>query len=126
MPLIHAYRRKEALQIDTGTLVVSFGWNDVGALVADVTDEAALAVLLNIPEAFVLYDEPVDADGSPDSDEPPEPATYLLTNGDSILDLGTLDNAALKEFAKTNGVALQSRWNGDKIRQAIIDQLTAQ
>ena len=44
--LIHAYKRKEATPVETGNAVIEFNVNANGEVVADVVEEADIAVLL--------------------------------------------------------------------------------
>ena len=107
---IHAHVRKEAFPVDTGVGHVEFEVNEKGHVIAEVTEQPAIDVLLGIPEAYCEYAE----------DVPPK-VSYVIANGEETLDLATLDDAQLRVFAKDNGVTLHYRWVGDKIRQTIIE-----
>ena len=53
--LIHAYRRKEPVDIELFGLTVEFRPNEVGHMVSVVTHEAAVGRLLSIAEAYRAY-----------------------------------------------------------------------
>lgn len=54
--LIHAYRRKDATPVHTGNTNYEFKPNDAGDVVAEVTDEDDIAVLLAISEGYRAYE----------------------------------------------------------------------
>ena len=110
--LIHAYKRKEITPVDIGDTQIEFQPNEQGDVVAEVADGEDCEKLLDIPEAFCIYGQAAD-------DKPK--AVFVVTNGEETLDLATLDNEALKEFAKVNGVKIHHSQKGDKLRRVIID-----
>ena len=117
--LIHAYRRKEPVQIDTGNTKLEFEKNDAGDVVAAVTDSASQDILLAIGEAFRPYKaEPVAKT---------EPAVELfkyrlhIEEDDTFVDLATMDDEELRAFAKLNDVSVHHKITGDKLRDKILD-----
>jgi hypothetical protein len=155
--LIHAFRRTQAVSIDTGCGHIDFKPNDLGHVVALVEDEAPRAVLLAITEGYKPYpigeteliEAPAPVPPVPEapvfmgSTKGPEPASiagltstetapaktasaFVISNdeGDK-LDLSGMDDAALKTFAKTNGIKVHNFAKGDTLRSVIVDALTA-
>lgn len=119
MPKIHAFRRKEALSVDTAVGVVEFAVDASGDVVADVPEGAALDVLLGITEAYKIHE-------SDDSPKPVDkPVAYVLKNDQGeVVDLSAMDEDALKAFAKANDVKVHHSWTGDKLdklRQKLVD-----
>jgi hypothetical protein len=53
--LLHAYRRKEPVDIELFGLKVEFKPNEAGHMVSEVTHSAAIDRLLSIPEAYCEY-----------------------------------------------------------------------
>ena len=117
--LIHAYRRKLATPIDTGTTRIEFEPNDKGDVVAEVESSEDCEKLLAITEAFCQYAKPQDA---PQAEVK---TSFVVTNGETTLDLSTMDKAALRAFAEANDVAVHHKNADDTIRQKIVDALTA-
>lgn len=62
--LIHAYRRRAAIEVSLFGLTLEFHPNADGAVVAEVEDERAIERLLSIDEAYVAY-------GAPKAEAPP-------------------------------------------------------
>lgn len=114
--LIHAYKRKEITPIDAGNTQIEFKPNEHGDVVAEVLDKEDRERLLGISEAFCIYGPAVGDELE---------AVFFVTNGDETLDLATLDDEALKEFAKANGVKTHHSQKGDRLRQVIVDHLVA-
>lgn len=110
--LIHAYRRKATHKVELFGQTIEFAPNAAGQVVADVADPACAQRLLDIPEGYRAL-EPIEA-------EPAPSGSFVLTNGDQSLDLATLDDEALRAFAKDNGVSVHPRAKGDTIRKAIV------
>lgn len=133
--LIHAFRRKEAVTVDTGAGEVDFVPNAAGDVVAEVDDDDAAGVLLAIPEGYRPYNAaatekpsktvkqaPPAGTGSTDANkDAPSPFLMKGADGEPDLDLATLDDEALKAFAKANAVPMHHTWKGDKLRQKIFD-----
>ena len=113
--LIHAYRRKLATPIDTGTTRIEFEPNEKGDVVAEVESSEDCEKLLAITEAFCQYAKPQDE----------VKTAFVVTNGETTLDLSTMDSAALRAFAEANDVAVHHKNADDTIRQKIVDALTA-
>ena len=65
MPTIHAYRRKKTTIQAAAGLTLEFKPNDLGDVVCDVKDRAALEFLMSEPTAFRLY----ETQSAPDDDE---------------------------------------------------------
>lgn len=127
MPKIHAFRRKEALSVDTAVGVVEFSVDASGDVVADVPEGEALDVLFGIPEAYKIH----ASDDSPKADEKPanKPVSYVLKNDQGEVDLSAMDEDALKAFAKANDVKVHHTWTGDKLdklRQKLVDTFAAE
>lgn len=125
--LIHAYKRKENTPIDTGNAVFEFALNDAGEAVADVENEAAIEVLLAIPEAFKVHESSATAT----STDPSAPTSYVLKGAtpEADLDLSAMNGDELKTFAKANGVTVHYTWTGDKLdklRQKLVDTFAAE
>ena len=120
--LIHAHRRKEATPIDTGSTYIDFQPNERGDVVAEVDADSDCEKLLAIPEAFCIY-QSVEAKEPKFTPKTDGKASFVVTNGDEMLNLSDLDDAALREFADANYVALHHKNTGDTIRQKIVDAL---
>ncbi|MES2415094.1 MAG: hypothetical protein V4614_14905 [Pseudomonadota bacterium] len=150
--LIHAYRRKEAIQVDLGAIVIEFkpDADRKGAVVAEVADEAHVATLLNISEAYVPFEgaakpakaaKTANTPAGPTADEIAAAAAAeaakkaggsgeekpFLLKGDKPeddVDLGAMDEEALTAFAKLNKITIHSTWKGDvdKIRQKLFER----
>lgn len=56
---------------------------------------------------------------------PPEAKFVLVSKDGAELVLDTMDDAALRGFADTNGLAVDGRFKGDKLRGAIVDAVKA-
>jgi hypothetical protein len=67
---------------------------------------------------------------TPVADETPPPPTdaeqFILVNGDQRLDLKTMDDKALHEFAKANKVTVHHAAKGNTIRFKLIEALSVQ
>lgn len=140
--LIHAYRRKEAIQVDLGNVVIEFkpDADRKGAVVAEVADEDHADVLLKIDEAYRPFEgeakpaKAVKANGTgagPTAKELAEAEAlaagkkaatgsadekpYLLKGEkpEDDVDLGAMDEEALTAFAKANKITIHSTWKGD-------------
>jgi len=48
-----------------------------------------------------------------------EPSKFLLVNGETRVDLGAMTDEEVKAFAKANGLEVDLRSKGDKLRQAV-------
>lgn len=123
--LIHAYKRKDATPVDTGNGVIEFIRNDAGEIVADVVDEADIAVLLAVPEAFKAHENSAPATSTAAS------AAYVLKGEtpEADLDLSAMNEDELKAFAKANSVQVHHTWTGDKLdklRQKLVDTFAAE
>jgi hypothetical protein len=109
--------RKEDNVANTGT--VWLGHGDV----QEVPD-IAWAKLSKHPDVWVLADATV-VDTKPEQKDPP-PSVYLLQHADgSTLDLGTLDDKALKKFVKEHGLPVAPDLKGDAARAAIMEAVKA-
>ncbi|MFN5350885.1 MAG: hypothetical protein ACK5A0_15360 [Polaromonas sp.] len=136
--LIHAHVRKEATPVDTGNAIIQFELTDSGHVVADVTDEDDIGVLLAIPEAFKLYKPeaavkkavvkaPSTPAPAPAADAAEKPYLLKGETPEQDMDLGAMDEVALTEFAKANSVNIHHSWRGDveKIRQKLFERFSA-
>lgn len=146
--LIHAYRRKEAVTVDTGVGHVEFKLNAEGDVVGDA-NEAQAEVLLNIPEAYKTNGKAPAAAKASKSAAAPAPAPvppaaggkdgaeddetddaergkgkpfYLLgeTPEDDI-DLGPMTMAELKAFAKANTFTVKRGITEEALRKELFD-----
>ena len=73
--LIHAYKRKEAMQVSLGALLIDFKPNKAGEVVANVTDQKAIDRLLSIGEAYREHgadEAAVEPDADATHDDLPE------------------------------------------------------
>jgi hypothetical protein len=117
----HAYRRsgpRFVLEPLFGT-VYEFLPDAEGRLVCDVQDAAAIARLGEIPEAF----RPLDVTPK-EAEQAGVPRAFVLTGPDATeVDLGPMDDDALRKFAADNGVKPGTR-KGDKLREFIVAALT--
>ena len=120
--LIHAHRRKEATPIDTGNTHIEFKPNERGDVIAEVESDEDSEKLLAIPEAFRIYQVVEAKEPKAPAKEPK--ASFVVTDGDTTLDLSEMDDVALRAFADANGVVLHHKNTGDTIRQKIVDALT--
>ncbi len=116
--LIH----KPGTEIDVFGEQFTFDAEGVGTLTTDRED--VIARLRNIPEGFAEVDGPEDTDGEGDT---PDASAFVLKGEDgATLDLATLDDAALAEFVKANGLKVHHntvKAGGDKLRAAIVKAL---
>ncbi|MDR0215547.1 MAG: hypothetical protein LBJ15_16315 [Comamonas sp.] len=148
MPVIHAYRRKEATTVELFGISIEFKQNEKKDFVADVTHEGAAERLLGIPEAYREYGVAVvhqaileasvtAAAAIPASEQSsataaPEPgvtqaraeAQYVFTNeaGDSI-DISAWTAKEIRDFAEANQIDLP-KGNGVKVGE-LRDMLAA-
>lgn len=82
-----------------------------GRLVFETSNNAVIARLLEIPEGFA----PLDAPSAP---------KYVLESDGERVDLGAMDDIALREFAKRYDVKIPPAAKGDTIRKKIVEALT--
>lgn len=145
--LIHAYRRKEAVTVDTGVGHVEFKPNAEGDVVGEA-NEAQAEVLLNIPEGYKAHGKaPAAAKASKTAAAPvpapaPAPAAsnaaadpaagdadrgkgkpfYLLGDKpEDDIDLGPMTMAELKDFAKANTVTVKRGTTEEELRKELFD-----
>lgn len=107
MAKFHAFRRSgDKFIIDLGDQEVVFLADGEKRLVADVQDEAVIARLLEIPEAFAPL-------------EGVEPAAV----DDGLADLEAMDKPALIAYAQEFNVEVDARWGADRLRKEIVETL---
>ncbi len=142
--LIHAYRRKEAVTVDTGAGEVEFKPNAEGDVVGEANDAQA-AVLLNIPEGYKAHGKapkaskpaaapvpaPAPADSgtvstaagqTDDADRGKDKPFYLVgeTPEDDI-DLGPMTMLELRAFAKANTFTVKRGITEEALRKELFD-----
>lgn len=141
--LIHAFPRKAEYHYEFQGATYKFKLNDEGHAVADVQDDTAISWFLKHDDHFRLYrgeakpaakvakpaaapasaigvtDEP---EQEPEQDAEPE-ASNVISDGENTIDLGALDEAALKAFAKDNGITVHGKLKGENLRNAIVAAL---
>lgn len=111
--LIHAYRRKAKHKVELFGQTIEFAPNAAGEVVAEVTDQGCIDRLLAISEGYLALN----------ARESEPAASFVLRNGDETMDLATLDDEAMRAFARDNGVSVHPRAKGDTIRKAIVAAL---
>lgn len=123
MTIIHAYRRTRPHTVDLFGRLYKFAANDTGHQVCKVDEPKAAARLLEIKEAYRAHEsEPVDE--PKDDDDGDEFSPFVLTGEDgNELDLRTLSDDELREFAKENEIAIHHAAKGDTIRTKIVEAL---
>lgn len=117
--LIHAYRRKAAVTHTIGAIAYKFAPDENGHVVCEVDDAHAEQFFLPVKEAFKVFgEEPAKA---PAAEKAPagEPSKFILVNGETRVDLGAMTDEEVKAFAKANGLEVDLRSKGDKLRQAV-------
>ncbi len=118
--LIHAFRRKAAVTHTIGAVAYKFTPNENGHVVCEVDDAHAEKFFLPVKEAFKVFGEepakPVETEKAPAGGEP---SKFILVNGDTRVDLGAMTDDEVKAFAKANGLEVDLRARGDKLRQAV-------
>lgn len=156
MSIVQAYKRTKQYTHTFPDVTLVFEPNTVGDVVCDVQDESAVDRLLQTPTGFRLYEQaehvaqfeppkmpeqmltaPPVAPRKPEKHGkktskvvtlPPAAveSPFVLKNGDTEFDLRPLDDAALREFAQANEIALEDEDAGDAIRVKIVDALKAE
>jgi hypothetical protein len=112
-----------------GTTIEVFGehftFDEAGFGTLTTDREDVIARLRNIPEGFSEADGPVEDDE--DEGSTPDVSAFVLKGEDgATLDLATLDDAKLAEFAKANDLKVHHKTlaaGGDKLRAAIVKAL---
>ena len=140
--LIHAYRRKEAVTVDTGAGHVEFKPNAEGEVVGEA-NEAQAAVLLNIPEGYKAHGKASKpsktaaapaaapapaAGGNPEGGNDDEtdrgagkPFYLLGEKPEDDIDLGPMNMTELKAFAKANTVTVKRGTTEEELRKQLFD-----
>lgn len=122
MPIVHAYRRTKAFEVDLHGLVLKFEPKGEH-VVCDVPAGLALDRLLQIQEAYRLHGQAPVSEDDEESDEDLSP--YVLTNGDETVDLRAMDDEQLLAFAAENDVTVSPKAKGDTIRNKIVKALNS-
>ena len=118
--LIHAYRRKAAVTHTIGAVAYKFAPDENGHVVCEVDDEHAAKFFLPTKEAFKVFgEEPAKAAPKPEGQGGGQPSKFVLVNGETRVDLGAMTDDEVKAFAKANGLEVDLRSRGDKLRQAV-------
>lgn len=146
MTTIHAFKRPKATSHEIGGVVYKFVPNEHGHVVCDVQEPAAVERFLSITTAFRRYrdDEPEapspllagtplepgsTSEPVPTRDVAPPPAEpnprYVLVNGDAKLDLNSMDDDALRAFAKENGIKVHHNAKRETILETIVKAFEA-
>lgn len=103
----------------------SFVFGDDSHMTLTTDREDVIERLRNIPEGFAEVDG--DEPEAPEAPEAPASDAFVLKGEDgATLDLATLDDAALAEFVKANGLKVHHKTvaaGGDKLRAAIVKAL---
>jgi len=126
--LIQAYRRKSESTHEINDTHYKFAKNDRGHFVCDVDDDAAVDRFLSIDDAFKPYgDEVAPRKATTAATKPKaEASKFVLINGDTRIDLGSMSDEEVKAFAKAqalDGADLRKR--GDALRQSVLDAVKA-
>lgn len=117
MATIHAYRRVAPISVDVFGQTIEFKPNAKGEVIAEVDDEAVAERLLSIDEAYREL-------GAPSKPPSKPPSNFIVTNGDETVDLGGMDDEALRAFAAKAEITIHHAAKGDTIRNAIVKALT--
>lgn len=118
--LIHAFRRKAAVTHTIGSIAYKFTPNEHGHVVCEVDDSHAEQFFLKTPQAFKVFgDEPAKPAPAQGPADGSEPSKFILVNGETRVDLGAMTDDEVKAFAKANGLEVDLRARGDKLRQAV-------
>lgn len=118
--LIHAFRRKAAVTHTIGAVAYKFAPDDNGHVVCEVDDAHAEKFFLPVKEAFKVFGaEPAKPALTEKVPAGGEPSKFLLVNGETRVDLGAMTDEEVKAFAKANGLEVDLRSKGDKLRQAV-------
>lgn len=117
--LIHAFRRKAAVTHTIGDVAYKFAPNENGHVVCEVDDEYAAKFFLPTKEAFKVFGEEPAKAAANEKAPSGEPSKFLLVNGETRVDLGAMTDEEVKAFAKANGLEVDLRSKGDKLRQAV-------
>lgn len=139
--LIEAFRRKATVTHEIGGVKYTFAANEAGHIVSKVEEPAHAERFLAIAEAFRPYGVEVQAPEVADDEDDmvptvattkPEPASeapsaFLISNGETTIDLAAMDDRALKELARELGVdkPVDMRKRGDALRAEIITAVKA-
>jgi hypothetical protein len=124
-------KREGGSRITFGGAVYHFAPDASGAHVCEVADEAAIARLLSIPEAYRLVgNKPPAAAAKPAADKPEgdepgdeEPETgMVLKNGDQSVNLMEMGKKPLMAFAKEAGFKVDAMASAQAIRESIYKQ----
>lgn len=113
--------------IDTGHETLKLEIDDEGFGTLDTNNEGSIERLLAIPEGFkpiglVKADEP----GQEDNEAPVDAAEFVLTSEAGTIDLGQLDDEALRKFVADNEIkGVHGKAKGNKLRAAIVAALKA-
>lgn len=118
--LIHAFRRKATVTHTIGAVAYKFAPDENGHVVCEVDDAHAEKFFLPTKEAFKVFgDEPAKPVSAQKPPEGSEPSKFLLVNGETRVDLGAMTDEEVKAFAKANGLEVDLRSKGEKLRQAV-------
>ena len=117
--LIHAFRRKAAVTHTIGAVAYKFAPDENGHVVCEVDDEHAAKFFLPTKEAFKVFGEEPAKAAATEKAPAGEPSKFLLVNGETRVDLGAMTDEEVKAFAKANGLEVDLRSKGDKLRQAV-------
>lgn len=135
--LLHAYRRRgESITVDLDGVRYAFEPNDRGDVVGEVSDKSHAKHLVEKTDGYVKYGddpavilpttatvaEPVKTDKAADGEVVDGP--FVLRNdANERLDLADLDDAAVRKFAKAQGVPVANTMTGDKLRAKVATAL---
>lgn len=118
--LIHAFRRKGPVTHTIGGIAYKFAPDENGHVVCEVDDAHAEAFFLPTKEAFKVFgEESAKAAPTPEGQGGGQPSKFVLVNGETRVDLGAMTDDEVKAFAKANGLEVDLRGRGDKLRQAV-------
>lgn len=117
--LIHAFRRKAAVTHTIGAVAYKFAPDENGHVVCEVDDEHAAKFFLPTKEAFKVFGEEPAKVAVTEKEPSGEPSKFILVNGETRVDLGAMTDDDVKAFAKANGLEVDLRSRGDKLRQAV-------
>lgn len=117
--LIHAFRRKATVTHTIGAVAYKFAPDENGHVVCEVDDAHAEQFFLPVKEAFKVFGEEPAKAATAEKAPAGEPSKFILVNGETRVDLGAMTDDEVKAFAKANGLEVDLRARGDKLRQAV-------
>lgn len=120
---IQAYRRKSESTHEVDGVHYKFAKNERGHYVCDVEEEEAIDRFLSIDDAFKPYGDVPSRHPATSTIAPVKaPSTFVLTNGETKIDLAAMSDDEVKAFAKAHELeGADLRKKGDNLRQSVLD-----